>query len=317
MTRKYLESLGIDYNPDSLYTNIDLSNTKEINNIETIQDIENHRNENTTVSLSVADKYITVKENSKSVGSIAVNGYKDVTFAIDVDAETPDGHVVYMTVVTTDGAYSWSDEIMLDVNSFARITSELPGITAIDAGEDVTVNVKVMNNGTIATVADSRLTLGANSQYVTFTKNEAVIGALAAGEVVTVPFSFKVSKEIADNSSVRFDLYAVPNNYTDVKDLISEFEVGTDSYGYLEDGFDGWTTFDASNDGRNHPWWHSSKSMIHRVENAGNSVSGKGHLMSETYCQASMQEYTVPIDNYLVSPKIRATANSKICLCKL
>ena len=40
MTRKYLESLGIDYNPDSLYTNIDLSNTKEINNIETIQDIE-------------------------------------------------------------------------------------------------------------------------------------------------------------------------------------------------------------------------------------------------------------------------------------
>ena len=269
--------------------------------------------ENTTVSLSVADKYITVKENSKSVGSIAVNGYKDVTFAIDVDAETPDGHVVYMTVVTTDGAYSWSDEIMLDVNSFARITSELPGITAIDAGEDVTVNVKVMNNGTIATVADSRLTLGANSQYVTFTKNEAVIGALAAGEVVTVPFSFKVSKEIADNSSVRFDLYAVPNNYTDVKDLISEFEVGTDSYGYLEDGFDDWTTFDASNDGRNHPWWHSSKSMIHRVENAGNSVSGKGHLMSETYCLASMQEYTVPIDNYLVSPKIRATANSKIC----
>ena len=269
--------------------------------------------ENTTVSLSVADKYITVKENSKSVGSIAVNGYKDVTFAIDVDAETPDGHVVYMTVVTTDGVYSWRDELMLDVNSFARITSELPGITAIDAGEDVTVNVKVMNNGTIATVADSRLTLGANSQYVTFTKNEAVIGALAAGEVVTVPFSFKVSKEIADNSSVRFDLYAVPNNYTDVKDLISEFEVGTDSYGYLEDGFDDWTTFDASNDGRNHPWWHSSKSMIHRVENAGNSVSGKGHLMSETYCLASMQEYTVPIDNYLVSPKIRATANSKIC----
>ncbi|MBQ2640284.1 MAG: ABC transporter permease [Bacilli bacterium] len=40
MTRKYLESLGIKYKPDSLYTNIDLSNTKEIKNIETIQDIE-------------------------------------------------------------------------------------------------------------------------------------------------------------------------------------------------------------------------------------------------------------------------------------
>ena len=268
--------------------------------------------DNTTVSLSVADKYITVKEKSKSVGSIAAGKSKDVTFTIDVDADAPDGHTVYMTVVTTDGAYSKNDEIMLEVNSYARITAELQGVTAIDAGKEVTIDVKVMNSGTIATVADSKLTLEANSQYVTFTKNEAVVGVLAAGEVVTVPFSFKVSNEIADNSSVRFDLYAVPNNYTDIKDLIYEFEVGTDSYGYLEDGFNGWTTFDASNDGRNHPWWHSSKALTHRMENAGESASGKGHLMSETYCQASLQEYTMPIDNYLVSPKIRATADSKI-----
>ena len=41
MTRKYLESLGIEYKPDSLYTNVDLSDTKEINNVETIQDIDN------------------------------------------------------------------------------------------------------------------------------------------------------------------------------------------------------------------------------------------------------------------------------------
>ena len=41
MTRKYLENLGITYQPDSLYTNIDLSNTKEIKNVETIQNIDN------------------------------------------------------------------------------------------------------------------------------------------------------------------------------------------------------------------------------------------------------------------------------------
>ena len=40
MTRKYLEKLGINYKPDSLYTNNDLSKTKEIKNIETIQDID-------------------------------------------------------------------------------------------------------------------------------------------------------------------------------------------------------------------------------------------------------------------------------------
>ena len=41
MTRKYLESLGIEYKPDALYTNVDLSNTKEIKNVDTIQNIEN------------------------------------------------------------------------------------------------------------------------------------------------------------------------------------------------------------------------------------------------------------------------------------
>ena len=40
MTRKYLESLGIKYTPDSIYTNQDLNDIKEINNIETIQNID-------------------------------------------------------------------------------------------------------------------------------------------------------------------------------------------------------------------------------------------------------------------------------------
>ena len=40
MTSKYLESLGIEYKPDALYTNVDLKNVKEIKNVENIQDIE-------------------------------------------------------------------------------------------------------------------------------------------------------------------------------------------------------------------------------------------------------------------------------------
>ncbi len=40
MTRKYLESLGIKYEPDTIYTNYDLSKTNEIKNVSSIQDIE-------------------------------------------------------------------------------------------------------------------------------------------------------------------------------------------------------------------------------------------------------------------------------------
>ena len=40
MSREYLENLGLTYKADSLYTNHDLSKTKEIDGVETIQDIE-------------------------------------------------------------------------------------------------------------------------------------------------------------------------------------------------------------------------------------------------------------------------------------
>ncbi|MBR3134385.1 MAG: ABC transporter permease [Clostridia bacterium] len=39
MTRNYLESLGIEYKPDTIYTNLDLSNNKDIQNVESVQDI--------------------------------------------------------------------------------------------------------------------------------------------------------------------------------------------------------------------------------------------------------------------------------------
>ena len=52
MTKKYLESLGIEYKPDALYTNNDLSKTKEIKNIETIQNI-NSLKEGMTSMLSM------------------------------------------------------------------------------------------------------------------------------------------------------------------------------------------------------------------------------------------------------------------------
>ena len=39
-SKKYLESLGIDYKPDSIYTNDDLSNIKTISNVDVIQNID-------------------------------------------------------------------------------------------------------------------------------------------------------------------------------------------------------------------------------------------------------------------------------------
>ena len=49
MTRKYLESLGIEYKPDSLYTNNDLSNQKEIENVDVISNLDSLKEGMTTM----------------------------------------------------------------------------------------------------------------------------------------------------------------------------------------------------------------------------------------------------------------------------
>lgn len=59
MTKSYLESLNIPYTPDSLYTNMDLSNQKEIENIEIVQDIESLK-ESITDMLSMMKTMILI-----------------------------------------------------------------------------------------------------------------------------------------------------------------------------------------------------------------------------------------------------------------
>ncbi len=59
MTRNYFESLGLEYKPNALYTNIDLSNTKQIDGVDTIQDIESLKDGMTSM-LSMMKTMITL-----------------------------------------------------------------------------------------------------------------------------------------------------------------------------------------------------------------------------------------------------------------
>lgn len=267
--------------------------------------------ENAVVTLFTDDRLITVPDATVQLGRLAPDEVKEIVFPIAVSTDIANGHTAYMRAVITDGSYSWTDEIVFRVNTFAKIIGNVDSSTVVGAGRDVFLDVDVVNEGTAATTNDTKLTLETNSPYVTFINNETTLDVIAPGETQVAKFAFKVSGEAPDASTLQFDLYAVPDNFSAVRTMVYGFEQHVDSYGYLEDGFEGWTTFDANNDGRNHPWWHSTYHIKHGMETPGTDYSGKGHLISETYCSAAMMEYTVPIDNYLISPKIKATANSK------
>ncbi|MBE6343861.1 MAG: hypothetical protein E7065_10810, partial [Lentimicrobiaceae bacterium] len=65
----------------------------------------------------------------------------------------------------------------------------------------------------------------------------------------------------------------------------------------FEDGMEGWTTIDANNDA--HTWYHNSLAGDHGTLSA-DSHTGAGHLMSESYCNASWT--SIEPDDYIVSP---------------
>lgn len=261
--------------------------------------------------LSTEDPYVSIVNGVVNHGEMSSGATAEGAFIINISDDTPNGHTAYMRVTTTDGVSEWVDDIALELGSYAKIVYQSSSLGVIKPGKNIAVNVDVVNKGTIATVAETPVSLKTTSPYVTIVSGEAMLEPMAVGEVRTVGFVVNIDEAIPDNNSISFDLYAVPNNYTSVESFVYEFEPGLDANGYVLDGINSWTTFDASNDGRNHPWWHSSVAGTHRVEAAGVAHSGIGQMMSETYCQASMMEYSIPIDNYLVSPKVRVTAGSR------
>ena len=268
-------------------------------------------NGNVSSVLSTADPYVTIVDGAAGFGVLSGGESAEGVFLLNVADNAPNGHKARFTITTSDGIYEWKDNIELELDNFARIVYHSSAPSMLKPGKNISINVDLINNGTIATTSATNVLLLSSSPYVTIVSGEVELEPMAVGEVRTVEFLVDIDESIPDNNSVNFDIYTTPNNYTDVKSFVYEFEPGLDSDGYVKDGFAGWTTFDASNDGRDHEWWHSSVYGTHRVERVGEAHSGVGQMMSEAYCQASMIEYSIPIDNYLVSPKVKVTADSK------
>ena len=265
------------------------------------------------ISFYTTDNSVSTPATPILLGNLASGESKEVVVPIDIAPDVANGHTVYFKAVMTDGEYSWTEEFAFRVKSYAKIMGGVDTSTTVTTGENISLDVDIVNEGNVATTAETELTLkisGKSASYVTFVSDKATLDVIAPGETQVVTFLFNVSEDAPIGTNLQFDLYAVPDNYTESQNLIYGFELHTDQYGYLEDGFEGWTTFDASNDGRKHPWWHSSLFEKHRMQKVGSNYSGKGHAVSESYCMASLMEYTIPVDNYLVSPKFKATAES-------
>ena len=81
MTKKYLESLGIEYKPDALYTNNDLSKAKEIKNVETIQNINSLKEGMTGMLSMMKSMLVMIIGIAILLGSVIIYNLGILSFA--------------------------------------------------------------------------------------------------------------------------------------------------------------------------------------------------------------------------------------------
>jgi hypothetical protein len=113
---------------------------------------------------------------------------------------------------------------------------------------------------------------------------------MECGDEITQTFIIKTEASLPSEHAINFDINILPES---VSDNVISF-----NYGFEED-LNGWTTVNA--DGDDHTWYHSDSADIHSVLIL-RSHTGKGHIMSESFCNTYMEAVTLTPDDYIVSP---------------
>lgn len=260
-----------------------------------------------TISLN-DDQFVTlVGNNTVTLGAIEPQGVKETSFNVNVSQNTPNGHILNVTLTMTDVHGSRKDNFIIKVEELPNIVykSHTPSIINPKDG-NVEVSVTMQNVGTAAMINNTDVTLSAISSslnHIDIVDAEATIGPLDVNATATATFTVK-AKETASDGYI-LDLFL---------ETFSESTTPSNFVYEFENDLEGWTSFDNTLNGIKTPWWHSSLGANQDIDNVAESHSGSGHAMSKTmYATIPTTPYQYPIDNYLVSPvKLLITENSKI-----
>ena len=185
----------------------------------------------------------------------------------------------------------WNEEISVRVNN---PTPEIVATTIqhddIAAGKEINIDITFSNKGTGASAFNTMVTLTAKDEFVTVVEGEKALAPMECGEEITHTFVIKTEASMPENHIIDLSLNILPEN---VSDNVISF-----NYGFEED-LNGWTTLNA--DGDDHTWYHTDSADVHSVSRIA-SHSGKGHIMSESFCNTYMESLTLTPDDYIVSP---------------
>ncbi len=219
-----------------------------------------------------------------------------------------EGYNFAVTAVHSEGesAYSNIATVHVSGNGYADgIVYDLDGVTPL---EDITV----MFNGQDEFGDDVEYTATTNETGYYYTELKA--GTYRA-KTVHPEFTSVSADIVVEYAATTTTDFIIHENYNPAAAVIAE-EIdetmakvswslgsmpggdGDEFYFSFENDLEGWTNID--NDGDGHVWYHSSEADSHSTM-AVTSHTGLGHVMGESYCNASWLALTP--DDYMVTPE--------------
>jgi hypothetical protein len=168
----------------------------------TLQNMGSSTANGVVATLSTADAYVTITDNTQSFGNIAAgaSSTQNNAYAFTVANNAPDGHVVSFTVTVTGTAdLTWESYFtvtlhapVLGYDSYAISDPAGNNNGKLDPGETVGLQVTVENSG--SSQASSVVgTLVCSDPYITINTNNLSYGNIAGGGSAQQSFSITAS----------------------------------------------------------------------------------------------------------------------------
>ncbi|MBC8368009.1 T9SS type A sorting domain-containing protein [bacterium] len=168
--------------------------------------------------LSSDDPFVSIVDGNEDFGDIAAGAevwsLEDYDFIVADDA--PNGHLINLDLMATNGFQSWSSLIQLEVHSaeFAYENFSWSEGSSLDPGQSGELSLMIRNDGDIHAMAVTGM-LGSSSPWVVFHEPEASYGLITAGssaENSSAAFQLTVHEDCVEGHQANFTLMLTFND---------------------------------------------------------------------------------------------------------
>jgi PKD repeat protein len=164
---------------------------------------------NVDITVTTEDAYVTITDATESFGTIVAGDSTTIADAIAITFadDIPDQHSVMFTLTATGvdaPKYTWVSSFSIVVDAPALSVGGMSiddtgsgnGDYILDPGETANLILTINNDGAAdITNVNSTFAINTGAEYLSFTSNSAVVGAIAAGANATATFEVTADAE--------------------------------------------------------------------------------------------------------------------------